>query len=91
MTPEQTERARNFKAAVSVLTQSNLVMLSMFEDGEVLIVLTHDETGLREQIQELAHRSGLGQPLVLSREHYGNLVDRERCLSLNVLGLATEL
>ena len=91
MTPEQTERARGFKAAVSVLAKSNLMMLSMFEDGELLIVLAQDEAGLREQIQELARRSGLSQPLVLTREHYGNLVDRERCLTLDILGQATQL
>lgn len=85
MRPEEVDRVRNFKAAA----RSDLVLLSVFEDGDLLIVVKHE--GRREAVQELARKFGLSQTLVLSGEHYRNLLDRERDLALDVLGHGTLL
>lgn len=90
MTPKEHEQARLFKAGASLLAGQRLVLLTCFEGGELLAVVSGQPDDLARPLHSLARELGLTLA-VLSGESYRDLQQRERDLSWDVLGRGMRL
>lgn len=90
MTTKDDDGACLFKARASLLAGQRLVLLTRFEDGELLAVVSGDPEELSRPLQSLARELGVTLA-VLSGESYRDLQQRERDLSWDILGRGTVL